>query len=192
MQYGCYVYGIDLSVNMILTALETAAAGGNGDKISFEVSDATKRQLPEHSFDAIFSRDTILHISNKQALFDRLFKLLKPGGRLVISDYCRSESPPSDAFAAYINTRQYTLCTIHEFGEMLKKAGFVDVKTEDKTKQLGILLKKELNKVKDDGDAFVNALGKDALEKVLASWKGKLERVEAGEHQWGLFYARKE
>lgn len=31
--YGCYVYGIDLSVNMILTALERAAAAGNGDKV---------------------------------------------------------------------------------------------------------------------------------------------------------------
>ena len=30
--YGCFVYGIDLSVNMILTALERAAAAGNGDK----------------------------------------------------------------------------------------------------------------------------------------------------------------
>ena len=30
--HGCYVYGIDLSVNMILTALERAAAAGNGDK----------------------------------------------------------------------------------------------------------------------------------------------------------------
>lgn len=31
---GCYVYGIDLSANMILTALERAAASGNGDKAS--------------------------------------------------------------------------------------------------------------------------------------------------------------
>jgi len=41
--YGYYVYGIDLSVNMIMLALETAAATGNGQKVPFEVSDAAKR-----------------------------------------------------------------------------------------------------------------------------------------------------
>lgn len=117
-------YGIDLSVNMILTALERAAAAGNGDKarpaslcsvlgrrwlcagqhaqparvcvfpstpaappspspspslplscllpqVSFEVSDAAKRAFPPDSFDVIISRDTLLHIEDKPAVFAR-------------------------------------------------------------------------------------------------------------------------
>lgn len=71
LQYGCYVYGIDLSVNMVLTALESAAAVGNGDKVSFEISDCTKREFAEESFDAIYSRDVLLHISDKPVLFSR-------------------------------------------------------------------------------------------------------------------------
>lgn len=31
--YGCYVYGIDLSVNAVLSALERAAASGNHVKV---------------------------------------------------------------------------------------------------------------------------------------------------------------
>lgn len=33
--YDCFVYGVDLSVNMILTALERAAATGNGDRVGW-------------------------------------------------------------------------------------------------------------------------------------------------------------
>ena len=58
---------------MILTALERAAAAGNGDLVSFEVSDASsaRRALPDASFDVVISRDTLVHIEDKRALFQR-------------------------------------------------------------------------------------------------------------------------
>lgn len=40
-------------------------------QVQFEVADATKRMFSECSFDVIYSRDTILHIDNKPALFKR-------------------------------------------------------------------------------------------------------------------------
>jgi len=189
--YGWYVYGIDLSVNMILTALEAAAAGGNGDKVSFEVSDASKRALPEESFDAIFSRDALLHIADKPALFNHLYRLLKPAGRLVISDYCCGAGCPSDEFAAYVRTRGYNLHTVETYASMLRAAGFANVVAEDRSEELQRCLKEELAKVEADGSALVDALGEPALKEVKESWRGKLARVEAGEHRWGLFHATK-
>lgn len=38
-------------------------------QVQFEVSDATKRSFPDSSFDVVYSRDTILHISDKLRLF---------------------------------------------------------------------------------------------------------------------------
>lgn len=187
--YGCYVYGIDLSVNMILTALERAAAHGNGDKISFEVSDATKRDLPEESFDAVFSRDALVHVADKPTLFARLFKFLKPGGRLVITDYLRCEGPASDEFEAYVEQRGYTLHTIEEYQRMLQEAGFENVVAEDRSEQLAGCLKDELAKVGEDGVKLAAELGEEALEAAKESWQSKLKRVEAGEHRWGLFHA---
>lgn len=40
-------------------------------QVQFEVADATKRTFPEGTFDIIYSRDTILHIDDKLALFKR-------------------------------------------------------------------------------------------------------------------------
>jgi phosphoethanolamine N-methyltransferase len=191
LQYGCYVYGIDLSVNMILTALESAAAAGNGDKVSFEVSDARKRDFPRESFDAIFSRDAILHVDDKPALFARLFGVLKPGGHMVISDYCCGETEPSPEFASYVAARGYALTTVAEYAKLLKAAGFVGVMAEDRSSQLQGCLRAELARVEADGASFVSVLGEDAVKAAKESWRNKLSSVEAGHHRWGLFLAQK-
>ena len=36
------------------------------------MSDATKREFPSERFDAVYSRDTILHIKDKKALFQKM------------------------------------------------------------------------------------------------------------------------
>jgi len=58
--YGVEVVGIDLSINMISLALERAV--GLEVPVEFEVADCTKKIYPDHTFDVIYSRDTILHI----------------------------------------------------------------------------------------------------------------------------------
>lgn len=189
--YGCYVYGIDLSVNMILTALERAAAAGNGDKVSFEVSDATKRDFPDGTFDVVISRDTLLHIGNKPAIFKRLFDVLRPGGRLLLTDYCKASGEPSEGFAAYIAQRGYDLHTLEDYANMLREAGFDGVAAFDRTEQFKGSLERELAAAEADRDAFIADFGQEDYDEVVANWRGKLERVEAGEQKWGLFRAFK-
>ncbi|GAB4815755.1 hypothetical protein N2152v2_002801, partial [Parachlorella kessleri] len=153
--YGCYVYGIDLSVNAVLSALERAAARGNDLKVSFEISDCTKRKFPEDSFDVVYSRDTILHIHDKAALFARLFKVLKPGGRLLITDYCRGAGEASEDFRSYIDNRKYDLQTVEEYAALLRQAGFVDVMGLDKSSQFSTCLSKELADLEQSKEAFI-------------------------------------
>ncbi|PSC74355.1 phosphoethanolamine N-methyltransferase 1-like [Micractinium conductrix] len=191
--FGCYVYGIDLSVNMILTALERAAAAGNGDKVSFEVSDALKlhSRFPEASFDVLVSRDTLLHISDKPALFKQLYSVLRPGGRLLITDYCKAEAKPSEGFAAYIQQRGYDLHTLEAYADMLRDAGFDGVAALDRTEQFKSVLERELAAAEADREGFVQQMSQEDYEEVVSSWRGKLDRAVAGEQKWGLFRAFK-
>jgi SAM-dependent methyltransferase len=114
--YGVHVHALDLSVNMILLALEraagratsngggvptsvsdlaaaAAAAAGAGaapqHDVTFEVSDALTRDFAEASFDVVYSRDMLLHVEEKEKMFARLVKWLKPGGKVLITDYAR-------------------------------------------------------------------------------------------------------
>ena len=47
--------------------------------MQFEIGDATKRDFLPESFDVIYSRDTILHIRDKEALFKNFYVIVKYG-----------------------------------------------------------------------------------------------------------------
>ncbi|KAF5188667.1 Phosphoethanolamine n-methyltransferase, partial [Thalictrum thalictroides] len=184
------VFGIDLSINMVSFALERAI--GRKCSVEFEVADCTTKTYPDCSFDVIYSRDTILHIHDKPALFRSFFKWLKPGGKVLISDYCKSAGPPSLEFGEYIKQRGYDLHDVQAYGQMLKDAGFDDVIAEDRTDQFFKVLQKELDSLEKEKDDFISDFSKEDYNEIVSGWKSKLVRSSsAGEQRWGLFIATK-
>ncbi|KAK9996606.1 hypothetical protein SO802_021292 [Lithocarpus litseifolius] len=183
------VVGIDLSINMVSFALERAI--GLNCSVEFEVADCTKKTYPENSFDVIYSRDTILHIQDKPALFRSFHKWLKPGGKVLISDYCKNAGTPSLEFAEYIKQRGYDLHDVKSYGQMLRDAGFTDVIAEDRTEQFIQVLQLELNAVEKDKDAFIKDFSEEDYNDIVGGWKAKLIRTSSGEQRWGLFIASK-
>ena len=64
-------------------------------------------------------------------LIRKLLKTLKPGGKLMISDYCRGDvAQHTKAFTEYVKQRDYDLHTVTKYGEMLEKCGFKKVRTK--------------------------------------------------------------
>ncbi|KAF3961567.1 hypothetical protein CMV_013826 [Castanea mollissima] len=159
--------------------------------VEFEVADCTKKTYPENSFDVIYSRDTILHIQDKPALFRSFYKWLKPGGKVLISDYCKNAGTPSLEFAEYIKQRGYDLHDVKSYGQMLRDAGFTDVIAEDRTEQFIQVLQRELNAVEKDKDAFIEDFSEEDYNDIVGGWKAKLIRTSTGEQRWGLFIASK-
>ncbi|CAO2827092.1 unnamed protein product [Amaranthus hypochondriacus] len=183
------VVGIDLSVNMISFALERAI--GLKCAVEFEVADCTKKTFPENSFDVIYSRDTILHIQDKPGLFRSFYKWLKPGGKVLISDYCKSAGPPSPEFAMYIKQRGYDLHDVEAYGQMLREAGFGEVIADDRTNQFIQVLQKELDTLEKEKEDFIHDFSKEDYNDIVSGWKAKLTRSSVGEQRWGLFIALK-
>ena len=59
-----------------------------------------------------------MNVQDKPALFKSFYKWLKPGGKVLISDYCKSAGPPSPEFAAYIKQRGYDLHSVEAYGQV--------------------------------------------------------------------------
>lgn len=103
-QYGADVHGVDLSTNMVSIANENRSEMSPGVKhrVQFHVEDATQMEYPDNYYDVVYSRDTILHIEDKLDLFKKFHKCLKPGGLVLISDYCKGDGDHSKAFKVKI------------------------------------------------------------------------------------------
>ncbi|XP_010263678.1 PREDICTED: phosphoethanolamine N-methyltransferase-like [Nelumbo nucifera] len=183
------VFGIDLSINMVSFALERAI--GRKCLVEFEVADCTKKAYPNNTFDVIYSRDTILHIKDKPALFKSFFKWLKPGGKVLISDYCKRAGSPSKEFAEYIEQRGYDLHDVEAYGQMLRDAGFKEVNAEDRTDQFIKVLQRELDAVEKARGTFIYDFSEEDYNEIVGGWKAKLVRSSMGEQRWGLFIAKK-
>jgi len=182
--YGASVTGIDLSANMIRRARDRCRALGLDERVRFHHGDVTAFGS-ETGFDAVHSRDVFLHIADKPALFATLFRALKPGGRLLITDYCRGAEPASAGFERYIAKRGYHLLDMAAYESCLHGAGFTDMVAEDLTDRFIDIHFRELEAIAaHDGSST-------GLSDLVTGWREKIERARRGEQGWGLFMASK-
>ncbi|GLE02629.1 hypothetical protein PINS_up011470 [Pythium insidiosum] len=193
--FGVSVHGIDLSTNMVYRAIESYAARHvprDGSDVEFEICDATTKSFQPNSFDVVYSRDTILHIEDKRALFAQFFSWLKPGGKLLISDYCcGDEQPPSEHFNAYVKRRGYVLLSPRQYGDVLTGVGFQQVRAEDRTPQFVAVLKEELARTYKNKKVFIEETSEADFNDIVQGWEAKLARCAEGDQKWGLFFAVK-
>ncbi|KAJ8014799.1 hypothetical protein DPEC_G00019500 [Dallia pectoralis] len=188
--FGVEVLGLDLSANMVDIAVERARKE-KLPSVHFEVADATKREFPQDSFDVVYSRDTILHIGDKLALFKRFHSWLKPGGQVLISDYCCGEKPWTPQFQDYVKQRGYILYTPPQYGKFLEQAGFSTVRAEDRTTQFMQMIEMELARAVPIKDEFIKEFSEEDYLAIVNGWGEKLQRCNTGDQRWGLFHASK-
>ena len=86
--YGLDVLGISISPAQIRRATELTQEGLS---CRFAVMDALDLQLPDHSFDAVWSVEAGPHMPDKQRYADELLRVLKPGGHLAVADWNRRD-----------------------------------------------------------------------------------------------------
>ncbi|GFH27012.1 uncharacterized protein HaLaN_25263, partial [Haematococcus lacustris] len=125
---------------------------------------------------------------------DKFHSWLKPGGRLLLTDYCL---PPGGApdldsdTTSYLAARRYHLVSLEAYEEVAVAAGFTEVVMRDQTDQFVVQLQRELAGLRAQRPAFTAAYGVEVFDACQASWEGKLRRAQAGQQRWVLLTALK-
>jgi phosphoethanolamine N-methyltransferase len=188
--YGAKVTGIDLAEEMVAIALERAARERMTDSVHFLLGDVLVTTFAE-PFDIIWSRDAFMHIPDKPRLFSRLYQLLAPSGRLVITDYARGKSPAKPEFEQYIQKTGYHVIEPREYGRLLEAAGFVDVLVDDATARFTGILEAESARLVENRADFLAAFTDTDLNYLVERWAMKIRFCRDGDMKWGIYLASK-
>jgi len=128
------VIGVDMTPEMLEKARENAAKGGY-DNVEFRLGEIENLPAANGSVDVVISNCVINLSPDKGRVFAEAFRVLKPGGRLMVSDIVVLRELPDfirKSAAAYVGCISGALLKDEYLG-MIKKAGFGKVTVVDKT-----------------------------------------------------------
>ncbi len=114
-----FVYGIDVTDGMIDKAQENAKKL-DVDNVAFVKSDLEKIGLDSGIADLVISNCTINHAGDKRAVFSEIARILKPGGRFVISDIYSLEEVPEEY-------RNDPVCIAECWGGAIEKDVYLEI-----------------------------------------------------------------
>ncbi len=139
------VVGVDFCYEMVAAARKKGATAELGKGVAFATGDAMALPFPDATFDCIVNGFMLRNVADLDTTFAELYRVLKPGGRLVCLDLTRPRGPLRRFFDLYIATfvpllgvvvgRKYGAyrylfqsLTIHPdadtLAQMMRKAGF--------------------------------------------------------------------
>lgn len=126
------VIGIDMTPEMIDRARAGAAALALNN-VEFHLAQIDQLPLPENSVDCVISNCVINLVPDKSRAFREILRVLKPGGRMVISDIALKQPFPESVrqdVQAYVGCIAGAI-QIGEYQRMLSEAGLADVVVQD-------------------------------------------------------------
>jgi arsenite methyltransferase len=129
-----FAYGIDISDGMIRKAIATAERLGIANA-EFIRSPLEKISLPDNSADLVISNCTINHSDDKQAVWNEISRILKTGGRFVVSDIYSLQQVPDQYRNDPVAVAECWAGSVtrEEYLGQLEKAGFVSVRILDES-----------------------------------------------------------
>ncbi len=136
--------GIDMTPSMIERARANALSGGYTN-VEFYLAMIDKIPLPDASVDCVISNCVLNLAPDKPAVFREIARILKPGGRLAVSDIALKHELPEEiakSMAAYVGCIGGAI-KMDDYREGLLSAGFEYVEIVDSGSDLNAYAKVE-------------------------------------------------
>jgi arsenite methyltransferase len=134
------VIGVDMTPEMITKARQNKTKGDYSN-VEFRLGEIEHLPVADSSVDVVLSNCVINLSPDKPQVFREAFRVLRPGGRLAVSDIVTLQPLPE---ALRGDWERYSSCisgaaSVAEVTGYLKAAGFVDVRVEPKAQSRKVL-----------------------------------------------------
>ena len=141
---GCRLVGLDINASGVRNANQLALARGLASQACFEQCDVSKN-LPfdDKTFDAVFSNDVLCHLPGRPEVLGEMFRILKPGGRMLFSDALVVGGMLShEEIATRSSIGFYVYSPPGENERLMKRAGFRQIRVTDTTESAARIAKR--------------------------------------------------
>ena len=178
------VTGIDIEPDLIDRCNRLAEQHGVSDKTEFVCVEPGPLPFPDTSFDAVTSKDSIIHIADKHALAADIYRVLRSGGWFAASDWLAGyEGDPSPEMEAYLaaDGLDFGLASANTYRLAIEAAGFVDVEIADRNAWYKEEARREREQMRGAlYDGLASEVGTEFLEHQIDVWDKMIIALDHG------------
>jgi phosphoethanolamine N-methyltransferase len=153
-------------------------------KVEFKLVSAGPLDWPNETFDVVFSKDSLIHITDKAATYDEVLRVLKPGGVFAASDWLGGEnthSSPDWRRCIELTQHNFHMATAAEAEAMLRASGFVDVSSVDRNAWYSEFTKQEVSDLEGPlRERLLEVVDEDVYQHWLEVRRALRDAVNAG------------
>lgn len=179
------VVGIDVDPALLRQMDQRIARAGLADRIRSQLVTPGRLPFATGNFDVVFSKDSIVQIPDKAALYAEVHRVLRPGGRFIAGDWLRGGSGAySREMMEFFRLEgiAYNMASLEESAATLRKAGFVEVEVRDRNAWYLELAGRELASLEGPmRSVIVERIGADKAAHFIANWRQLVVVVRRGE-----------
>lgn len=195
-EYGAKsVTGIDIEEPLVIRGRARAEREGLADRLSFRLVEPGPFPFPDASFDAVFSKDSMIHIPDKAALFAEVLRVLRPGGLFLASDWMQTAAGPgSPEMATFVEASglSFAMGITDELPATLESAGFADIRLVDRNPWYREEARNELARMRGDlRRPLLDILGREKADRWIVMREAMIAALNAGAFRPTHFRAAK-
>jgi ubiquinone/menaquinone biosynthesis C-methylase UbiE len=189
------VVGIDIDPLLLRDMQVRIERAGMADRIRGTQVAGGPLPFDDASFDVVFSKDSLVQIPDKPAIFSEVLRVLRPGGRFIASDWLRGGAPEYSAQMMEFFRLEgiaYNMATLAESAEALRAAGFDKVEIRDRHDWYLDLAQRELEAMEGSlNPLIVHRIGPDRARHFIDNWRQLVIVLKRGELRPGHLKALK-
>lgn len=196
-EHDCHVTGLEINPWMVKEA-EKRAPREIKNKLDFVLSTSNDYLAFENdSFDIVYSKGVFCHIENKQGILNECYRILKPGGVLIINDFLSSiKGDWGDHVKRLVELEGLSIYaeTIDGYVEVLNKAQFKGTKVLNLTEKYALYNQEIICRLKtsEKREAFIHSFSEKLHVETIEGYSAIVQAMQKGEGMVVQFVAHKE
>ncbi|WP_157440136.1 SAM-dependent methyltransferase [Actinokineospora inagensis] len=163
-RYGVSVTGITVSRWQVAEANRRVVSAGLRGRVTVEYADAAEQPFPDDTFDAALVFDALPSAEDKPRWLREVHRVLRPGGRLVFTEYPRVADLTDDERGVLaMNTIHTPPAALDDSVDLARATGFEVVAAEDLTRQVRRTYDEFFVALADQRDALAAEYGEERI-----------------------------